>query len=187
MLEELGLRDRNGDGLLDDATRRALRFTLLIDRDISSSARAATFLAATLKTIGVQMDVTPVDADTLAARQSNRNYDAIYDRIHVRDTDPALNLDLFSSGYRPGSDTPPPTDWQRRMDELMMKNVTTVDRIERLQAFVDAQKIYLQHLPKIFFGVPHVRIATGMRTVNATPSPLRPHLLWNAENLAALK
>ena len=69
----------------------------------------------------------------------------------------------------------------------MLKNVATYDRAERLQAFVDAQKLYLQHLPAIFFGTPHVRIVTSMRTLNATPSPLRPHLLWNAENLAALK
>ena len=69
----------------------------------------------------------------------------------------------------------------------MMKNASTFDRAERLQAFVDAQKLYLQHMPAIFFGVPHIRIVTSMRTLNATPSPLRPHLLWNAEGLAALK
>ena len=69
----------------------------------------------------------------------------------------------------------------------MMKHAETFDRTERLQAFVDAQKIYLQHMPAIFFGAPHIRIATSMRVLNATPSPLRPHLLWNAENLAALK
>ena len=73
-----------------------------------------------------------------------------------------------------------------RSIELMMKNAETFDRIERLQAFIDAQKIYLQHMPAIFFGAPHVRITTSMRTLNATPSPLRPHLLWNAENLALL-
>ena len=43
-LAELGLRDRNGDGLLDDAARRTLRLTLLIRRDVAASARAAKFL-----------------------------------------------------------------------------------------------------------------------------------------------
>jgi ABC-type transport system substrate-binding protein len=70
---------------------------------------------------------------------------------------------------------------------LILKNAESFDRVERLQAFVDAQKIYLQHMPAIFFGVPHVRVATSMRTLNATPSPLRPHILWNAESLAALE
>ena len=190
-LSELGLRDRTGDGLLDDATRRPLRFTLLIRSDLPSSARAATFLAATLKTIGVQLDVTPLDAKTLAARRQKGNYDAIYDRIETFDTDPAMNLDFWlSSGsahvWNPAR-TGPPADWERQIDQLMLKNAATFDRIERLQAFIDAQKMYLQHMPAIFFGTPHVRITTSMRTLNATPSPLRPHLLWNAENLAALK
>lgn len=179
-LSELGLRDRTGDGLLDDATRRPLRFTLLIRRDLPSSARAATFLAATLKTIGVQLDVTPLDAKTLAARRQKGNYDAIYDRIETFDTDPAMNLDFW---LRSGPDL---RDWERQLNDLIVKNATTFDRIERLQAFIDAQKIYLQHMPAIFFGTPHVRITTSMRTLNATPSPLRPHLLWNAESLAAL-
>jgi peptide/nickel transport system substrate-binding protein len=196
MLEEQGLRDRTGDGLLDDATRRALRFTLLIRRDVSSSARAAQFLAATLKTIGVRMDVTPLDPVAFAARRQKGNYDAMYDRIEMRDTDPAMNLDFWlSSGARHVWSSPSdsaqgrraPADWERQIDQLMLKHAGTFDRAERLQAFIDAQKIYLQHMPAIFFGTPRVRIATSMRTLNATPSPLRPHLLWNAENLAALK
>jgi peptide/nickel transport system substrate-binding protein len=178
-LAELGMRDRTGDGYLDDATRRPLRFTLLIRRDVPSAARAATFLTAALKDIGVRMDVMPVDAKTLAARREKGNYDAIYDRVEVLDTDPAMNLDFWL-----GFGT---SDWARQMRELIMKNATTFDRIERLQAFVDAQKIYLQHMPAIFFGTPHVRVTTSLRTLNATPSPIRPHILWNAENLAALK
>jgi ABC-type transport system substrate-binding protein len=190
-LAELGLRDRNGDGLLDDAARRTLRFTLLIRRDVPASARAAKFLADTLNGMGVQLDVTPLGADALAARRKKGNYDAIYDRIAVRDTDPAMNLDFWlSSGaahpWNP-SRTAPPADWERQLDQLMLKNAGTFDRIQRLQAFVDAQKIYLQHVPAIFFGTPHVRITTAIRVLNATPSPLRPHLLWNAESLAALK
>jgi ABC-type transport system substrate-binding protein len=109
----------------------------------------------------------------------------------MRDTDPALNLDFWlSSGdsHVWSSDkTRRPFDWERQLDQLMLKNATTPDRIERLQSFVDAQKIYHQHMPAIFFGMPHARIVTSMKTVNAAPSILRPHLLWNAESLAALK
>jgi peptide/nickel transport system substrate-binding protein len=191
MLAELGLRDRNGDGILDDAALRPLRFTLLIRRDVPSSARAATFLAGTLKAIGVLMDVTPLSASALAARRQKGAYEAIYDRIDVNDTDPAMNLDFWlSSGaahpWNPARSAPP-ADWERQIDQLMMKNASTFDRAERLQAFVDAQKLYLQHVPAIFFGAPYVRVTTSIRTLNATPSPLRPHLLWNADSLAALK
>jgi peptide/nickel transport system substrate-binding protein len=193
---ELGLRDRNGDGILEDAALRPLRISLLIRRDVPSAARAAQFLADTLKGIGVAMDVTPLAAGALAARRQKGNYDAIYDRIEMGDTDPALNLDFWlSSGAAHVWNAAPldpararrVADWERQIDELMLKNAATFDRAERLQAFIDAQKLYLQHLPAIFFGTPHVRVATSTRTLNATPSPLRPRVLWNAENLAALK
>jgi hypothetical protein len=35
--------------------------------------------------------------------------------------------------------------------------------------------------------VPHVRIVTSVRTLNATPSLLRPHVLWSSDRLARLK
>jgi peptide/nickel transport system substrate-binding protein len=191
MLGELGLRDRDGDGMLDDAARRAVRFSLLIDRDAATSARAATFIAETLRGIGVAVEVVPVAGGVLRARRQKGNYDAIYDRIEMRDTDPAMNLDFWlSSGeahvWNPAR-TSPPADWERQIDELMVKNASTFDRIERLQAFVEAQKIYHQHVPAIFFGVPHVRIVTSVRTLNATPSLLRPHVLWSSDRLARLK
>ena len=178
MLAELGLRDRTGDGFLDDATLKPLRVTVLIRRDVSSSARAARFLADTFKAIGVHLEVTPLDAKSLDARRQKGNYDAIYDRVEMRDTDPAMNLDFWLSFGT--------ADWARQMRELLLKNATSFNRAERVQAFVDAQKIYLQHMPAIFFGAPYVRVATSVRTLNATPSPLRPHIVWNAEGLAAL-
>jgi peptide/nickel transport system substrate-binding protein len=191
MLAELGLRDRGGDGMLSDATLRPVRFSLLIRNDLPSSTRAATFIANTLKGIGILVDITPVPAHVLEARRLKGNYDAIYDRIAMDDTDPAMNLDFWlSSGTAHlwhGARSGPPADWERQIDQLMMKTTSTFDRVERLQAFVDAQKLYYQHMPAVFFGAPYVRIMTSIRTLNATPSPLRPYLLWNAEALAALK
>jgi peptide/nickel transport system substrate-binding protein len=191
MLAELGLRDRSGDGMLDDAARRPVRFSLLIGSDVPSSRRAATFLKETLQRVGVNVIVTEVDASTLRSRRAKGNYEAIYDRIEFDDTDPAMNLDFWlSSGeahvWNPGR-VSPPADWERQIDQLMMRNASVLERIERLQAFVEVQRIYNQHMPALFFGAPHVRIFTSTRLLNASPSPLRPHLLWSADSLAVLK
>jgi peptide/nickel transport system substrate-binding protein len=211
MLAELGLRDRSGDGMLDDAARRPVRFSLLIRRDVPSSARAAAFLAETLKSVGVGVEVVPLDAGTLRARRAKGNYEAIYDRIEVRDTDPAMNIDFWLSGgpahvwsfdaaqdksFGSAQDRSfgsaqdrvrRPFDWEREIDQLMMKNASSFDRVARLQAFADVQRIYSRHMPAVFFGAPHVRVFTTPRVVNATPSPWRPHLLWNADSLGALQ
>jgi peptide/nickel transport system substrate-binding protein len=180
MLADLGLRDRTGDLILDDAMRRPVRFSMLIRRDVPSAARAATFLADTLREVGVQLEVTPVDAVTLAARRAKGSYEAIYDRVETADTDPAMNLGFWL--------TPEPgAAWQRQINQLMLKNASSFDRLDRLESFAEVQRIYNQYSPAVFFGVPHVRVFTSARVLNATPSPLVPHLLWNAESLAVLK
>ena len=71
-------------------------------------------MPASFKAIGVQMDVTPLSADALAARRQKGNYDAMYDRIEMLDTDPAMNLDFWlSSGaahvWNPARPRRPPT------------------------------------------------------------------------------
>ena len=110
----------------------------------------------------------------------------------MRDTDPAMNLDFWlSSGAahvwnpaRAGA----AADWERQIDQLMLKNASTFDRIERLQAFVgDAQNFTSSTCRRFFSARRTSASSTSMRVLNATPSPLRPHLLWNAESLAALE
>jgi peptide/nickel transport system substrate-binding protein len=191
MLAGMGLRDRTGDGILEDAARRRVRFSLLIRRDVPTSVRAATFLKETLRAAGIEVEITPLEAGALRARRLKGSYDAIYDLIRFRDTDPAMNLDFWLSGgeahvWNAGAPRRP-SDWERQIDQLMLKNAASFDRIERLQAFVDVQRLYSQHMPALFFGASRVRVWTSTRVLNATPSPLRPHLLWNAETLAALK
>jgi hypothetical protein len=47
------------------------------------------------------------------------------------------------------------------------------------------QQIFADELPSIYFVAPRVTIATTPRVLNPTPAPLAPHLLWNADTLAA--
>jgi peptide/nickel transport system substrate-binding protein len=179
MLADLGLRDRTGDGVLDDAMRRTVRFSMLFVRGEYFERRAA-FVANALRAVGVQVSITPVDSPALRARLKTKDYEAVYGRLEVRDTDPAMNLGFWM--------TPEPAaGWQRQINELMIRNASSFDRVARLQAFVEAQRIYSKYLPAIFLGVPHVRVYTGTRVLNARPSPLRPHVLWNADSLAVLK
>ena len=181
MLENLGLRDRTGDDILEDAAGHSVRFSLLIRGDEASSVRAGAFLKETLRAAGVEVDVTPLAAGALHSRRVRGSYEAIYDLTAFRDTDPAMNLDFWLS-----MSDQPLDGWRRQINELMQKNARSSDRIVRLQAFADVQRIYSQHMPVLFFGAPHVRIFTSPRVLNATPSPLRPHLLWNADSLAVL-
>jgi peptide/nickel transport system substrate-binding protein len=174
ILAELGLQDRNGDGTLDDEAGRPVQFALLVRGDVTTAGRAAAFLRQALQPIGVRVEIAPLDAATFRTRRLKGDYEAIYDRVEMRDTDPAMNLDFWSSLGQP------------RIDALMMKQAATTDRVGRVALFADIQRLFAEQMPAIYLGVPYMRVATSSRVLNATPSRLRPHLLWNAEALATV-
>jgi hypothetical protein len=50
--------------------------------------------------------------------------------------------------------------------------------------FAEAQRIFAEHQPVICFAAPRMVAALSPRVLNATPAPLKPLVLWNAETLA---
>lgn len=189
MLAQLGLQDRNHDGILDDAAGRPARFTLLL-RDSAVMADESTFLWRSLKGVGIDVTIVELDEDALRGRWRTGDYEAIIDRIDMRDTDPAMNLDFWlSSGSRHlwnPNQAKPATDWEGRIDELMLKHAATFDRVDRVQLFAEVQRIFAEHLPAIYLGAPKLDLATPPRLLNATRSVIRPNLLRNADSVAVL-
>jgi peptide/nickel transport system substrate-binding protein len=78
----------------------------------------------------------------------------------------------------------PATDWERRIDELMEQQVATIDDAKRRALFIEVQRIFARELPIIHFAAPRVYVALSTRILNATPSLLRPAILWNPDSLA---
>jgi ABC-type transport system substrate-binding protein len=188
-LAGLRLLDRDRDGVLDDDQGRPVRFTLLVPRGRDTVERGAVFLRDELKKVGIAVDVMMLDPSVLQARWQKGEYDAIYDRMPMRDSDPAMNLDFWlSSGSRHmwnPRQSKPSTEWEAQINELMLKQSSSFDRVERVQAFAEAQRAFAEHMPAIYFGAPYMYVATSLHVLNARPVRQRPALLWNAETLAA--
>jgi ABC-type transport system substrate-binding protein len=76
--------------------------------------------------------------------------------FRMRDTDPAMNLDFWlSSGSRHlwnPNQAKPATEWERRIDEPMLKHAATFDRVERVQLFAEVQRIFAEHMPAVYLG-----------------------------------
>jgi ABC-type transport system substrate-binding protein len=54
---------------------------------------------------------------------------------------------------------------------------------ERRRLFAEAQRVFAEHEPVIYFAAPKVILATSARVHGVTPSVLAPYLLWNAERM----
>ena len=189
LLAQIGLADRNADGLAEDATGRPARLTLLTAKGQTALERGARVISEDLQKIGLGVDVVALEGNALIQRfVSGKEYDAVYFHLTSTATDPALNADFWlSSGdahiWNPGQKAPA-TDWERQIDELMARNLSVLDETVRKTAFIEVQKIFAAHQPMVYFAAPRVLVAASTRITNLTPAIPRPQLLWSADTIA---
>jgi peptide/nickel transport system substrate-binding protein len=186
-LASLGLADRNGDGLLEDAQGQPVRFTL-ITQSLHEREQVAAMVQEQLRQVGVTVDVVGLDQGGLYQRYLSGDYDAIHFGIQITLTDPAMQPGYWlSSGnfhfWNPNQPAPA-TDWERRIDELMAEHARTFDPAVRQRLFAQVQRIFFEHLPALYFVAPKVTIAVSSRVANEQPAAQVPQLLWSADTLA---
>jgi peptide/nickel transport system substrate-binding protein len=188
LLRGLGLEDRDGDGTIDDRAGRPVRFSVLAQQGHTIRSRSASVIQDQLRQVGIAVDVVLLDPGSIIQRWSQMNYDAIYHGVQASSYDPANNMDFWLSGggfhlWNP-QQPKPATEWEARIDELMQKQIATTDDAARKALFAEAQRIFAEHAPILYFAAPRSIIALSPRVANATPVPLQPRVLWNADTLA---
>jgi peptide/nickel transport system substrate-binding protein len=189
LLASIGLVDRNGDGLVDDASGKAARFTLLVQKGRTAHERAAAVIRDALAAIGLTVDVVGLEGAALIQKfVGTRDYDAVYFSILTSDTDPAVNQDFWlshGSAHVWNMEQPQPaTEWERRIDELMDRQMHAAEVSERKRLFDEVQAIFAEHLPLVQFAAPKVYVAASARVTNVTPALSRPQLLWAPDTIA---
>jgi len=191
LLASIGLSDRDGDGLLEDANGRPARFTLMTQKGRPNLERGAAVIREELKKIGLTIDVAAVDvSQVIEGFAISHKYDAVYFNPLKTDLDPGANADYWlSSGgahiWNVAEKTPA-TEWEKRIDELMARQIASQRDAERKQLYDEVQKIFDEHLPAIYFVAPRIYVAHSARVLNLTPSEARPQLLWRPEMVAVV-
>jgi peptide/nickel transport system substrate-binding protein len=191
ILAGLGLRDKDSDGMLEDTAGAPVRFALVTQKGNTALEKGAAFIRDELKKVGLAVDVVPLEVGALVDRMMKGDYDALYYRFLTTDTDPAMNLDfwLSSGGAHVWNmeQAQPATSWEKDLDSLMTKMAAARTLAARQQLFFQAQKILSDNLPVIYFAVPRVFVATSTRVTGATPAPVRPPILWNADSIGVAR
>ena len=188
LLKSIGLEDRNGNGVVEDARGTEARFTILTQKGITWYERGTAVIRDAAAKVGVAFDVAPMEVSAMVQRLQACDYDAIYMRVLWTDIDPAGNLDFWlSSGeghqWNIASKTPA-TPWEAKIDELMTQQAATVDMQQRRVLFNEVQKVMGENVPVLYFAAPRLYAAHSARVQGAVPSVTRPHLLWNVDMLS---
>jgi peptide/nickel transport system substrate-binding protein len=191
ILASIGLVDRNGDGVLEDSANRPARFTLLTQKGRPALERGSAVIRDELRKIGVVVDVVALDGNALIQRIVSAKYDAVYFNPDMSDTDPAITPDFwFSFGeahFWNMAEKTPATEWERRIDELMTRQIASPEEAERTRLFIEVQKIFAEHLPVVYFAAPRVYVAASSRVTNLMPAVSKPQFLWSADTLAVTR
>jgi peptide/nickel transport system substrate-binding protein len=188
LLQAIGLEDRNGNGVVEDASGTEARFTVITQRGIGWYERGTTVIRDELAAIGIVLEIAPLELGALIQRLQACDYDAMYYRPVFTDLDPAGNLDFWlssgSSHFWNMSQRTPATDWERRLDTLMLEQAAELDPERRREQFIAVQRIMAENLPVLYFAAPRMYYAHSGRLRGVLPSVLRPPVLWNADSLS---
>ena len=188
LLQSLGLTNRDDDEWVEDRSGNEARFTALVFRGNAVLERSAAVVREDLRQIGVALDVVPLEPNSIQQRVFAGDFDVAFINFIATDTDPANSKDFWlSTGgahlWNMGQKAPT-TEWERQIDDLIMKQSATTDMAERKRLFNEVQRIFAANLPILYFAAPRVYIATSARMINLRPSLFRPPLLWSADTLA---
>ena len=184
LLAGIGLTDRNGDGMLDDPAGQPVRFSILTQAG-SIRERTATMLQEQLRQAGIAVDVVGLDPGSLFGRFGNGEYESIYHGFQASAFDPAMNLDFWMSGgsAHVWNHLGAPAPWEKAIDDVMQRQAAAPSLAERQRLFAEAQMIFGDNLPEIYFVAPNVTVAMSRRVGGAVPVLLDPKILWNAATL----
>ena len=193
LLAEMGLQDRDGDGVLEDAGGTKVEITFNSNSGNPSRERCAAFIAEDLRKLGMKVDFQLVDFLWLTRRINDTfDYQCVLMGLSGGGTDPASQANVLKSAepmhqWFPNQKTPA-SDWEARIDSLMDAQMRTLDFAQRKKYFDEVQAILAEELPMIYTVSPFHFAAVRSDLANVRPSVLTPYrVTWNVQELSFKK
>ena len=189
LLAEIGIKDRKGNGVLEDEEGNKIEFVLNTNAGNSVREKMSVLIQDDLKKLGITLVYQPVDFNALVDKINNTyDYDAILLGLGGGGTDPSSSMNVLqSSGFThqwfPRQKTPS-FEWEARIDFLMNAQLKTLDFSERKKFFDEVQQILAEQVPMIYTTTPFSYAAVRNDLGNLRPTVLSSYrVTWNAEEL----
>ncbi|HKP86865.1 MAG TPA: ABC transporter substrate-binding protein [Blastocatellia bacterium] len=189
MLAELGLKDTDGDGVLEDSEGHKISFSIYTNSENSQRIRSVAFIIKNLQDIGIQASSATTTLERLTEiQQSIFSFDAMvlgWGAAVPPGPTNTKNITL-SSGLNHACfarQAKPSTAWEAQIDDLVHEVDATLDAEARKQKFAQVQRIWSEQLPEINLVAQKEAIAYKNKFGNLLPSPYPPRVTWNAEEI----
>src|SRR5262245_30637724 len=185
LLDEMGLKDRNGDGIREDQAGHKVEFILYTNSENTIRKSLGQIMKDNLAKVGISCIFQPIEFNTLISHiRSDKKYDAIILGLTGGvPPDPALSQNVYRSRgvthqWWPEQKTPA-TPWEAQIDKLMDVVVQQPDSAKRKEAFDKVQGLIGEYQPIIGLAREPLRVAVRNRIKGTRPSVLRLHVMYN--------
>ena len=189
LLAGLGWKDRNGDGVIEDARGNAVTFTLKTNSSNTTRIAMTNFIKEDLAKIGINVLPAPIDFNTVITNlRSDFQYDAILLGLQSGvPPDPSMMGNVWrSSGLTHQwflAQAKPDTPEEARIDRLMDVIVGAQNLGERQKAYKEIETIANEQNWMIWLPIRVQKLPVSNRFGNIQPSILRHRILWNSYSI----
>jgi peptide/nickel transport system substrate-binding protein len=173
---------------LHDASGAPVTFSIVTNAANAQRVQLATIAQADLRELGIDAQVVPLENRGLLDRiLKTHDYDAAVMALASGDVDPNGEMNVWLSGGPTHlwalSRTAPLAPWEKEIDELMHRQLVTLDGPERKRLYDRVQALVAENLPMIPLVSPNVLVGAKQSLGNFRPAILDPTVLWNADEL----
>jgi len=189
LFAEIGLKDTNGDGFLEDQQGHTVELSIVTNASNSQRSETTSFVAKSLQDVGIKANAAPIPMGSLVDKME-KTYD--FDAMMLGwqpnpPTGPSGSKNIImSSGLQHvcfSSQQKPSTEWEARADELMRQIESSTDNGERHRLYAQVQRIWSEYLPEINLVATIEAVAYKSKLGNLHPSALPPRATWNCEEI----
>ncbi len=190
-LAGLGFKDKNGDGVLEDARGNPVSFTLKTNSDNTLRIGLANFVKDDLAKVGINVVLAPADFNTLITNiRSDFQYDAILLGLQSSiPPDPGMMQNVYrSSGlthFWNLTQPKPSTPEEARIDRLMDEIVSVQDVHARKKAYKEVETLVNEQGWFIWLPIANQKVPVSNKFGNIQPSILPHRIIWNSESIYA--
>ncbi len=175
ILESIGFKDRDGDGILEDPEGHDLKFTLITNAGNKERETIGNIIKEDLKKIGIEVHFQPIDFNSLVSRLTSPPYE--WEAVIIGLTgsiDPHFGRNVWHSSGQLHMWNPvqkePETEWEREVDRLIDMGAVEMDPKKRVEIYKRAFKIITEQQPMIFIATPKSMLAVYDKFGNLFPT-----------------
>jgi peptide/nickel transport system substrate-binding protein len=176
LLDSLGWRDSDGDGILDkviDGKKTAFKFTFLVNAGNETRKRILLVVAESMRKVGISAEVSATEWSIYLSRMRDHQFDAHFG-AWISDPYETDNYQLYHSSQATNRGSNYDSYTSPRADRLMEQIRAEPDIAKRLPMQRELQRIFYEDQTECFLWVPENSAAYTDRFDNVSWNAYRP-------------